>query len=258
MSSEPSGSPADRYHGLGYREMIEWSSRLQREWPLYETVFAEVPERSLLDLGCGPGEHCACFTAQGWTTTGIDVSEAQIADAGKYHPRLEFIASDLGRLEGRLDRQYGAAICVGNVLPNLDDETFTGLLDQLSRAILPGGKLLLHQLEFGPILAGRRRSIGPIFRSDGDRETAFLRIFVPGDDPAWVQFYPTRLIVDPRVDPPVTLDRVESIPMRARRREDLEASLGQAGFAVKELWGGPDRSDHDPETSNDLWLLATR
>lgn len=258
MSSETSGSPADRYQGLGYREMIEWSSRLQREWPLYEAVFTDVPERTLLDLGCGPGEHCARFTVEGWTTTGIDVSQAQIADASTHHPRLEFLVADLGGLEGRLRRQYGAAICVGNVLPNLDDATFTGLLDQLSRAILPGGKLLLHQLEFGPILAGRRRSIGPIFRSDGGRETAFLRIFVPGDDPAWVQFFPTRLIVDPRLDPPVTLDRVESISMRARRGEDLEAALGQAGFAVKELWGGPDRSDHDPETSNDLWLLATR
>jgi SAM-dependent methyltransferase len=238
--------------------MIEWSSRLRREWPLYESMFADVPERSLLDLGCGPGEHCARFTAAGWTTTGIDASEAQIADAKRHHPRLEFIVSDLGQLEGQLDRQYGAAICVGNVLPNLDDETFGRLLEQLSRAILPGGKLLLHQLEFGPILARSRRSIGPIFRTDGERETAFIRIFVPGDDPAWVQFFPTRLVVDPNSDPPVTLDRVESVRMRARRRGEIESALSRAGFEVGEVWGGPDRREHYPEASDDLWMLAAR
>ena len=154
----------DRYEGLKYRGMISWSSRLEREWPLYADVFAGVPERSLLDLGCGPGEHCARFAAEGWRTVGVDVSATQIADARRHHPQLDFVQADLGDLAAALDTRFGAVLCVGNVLPNLDDPTLDAMLGQLARSILPGGRLLLQQLEFGPIRSGRRRSIGPVFR----------------------------------------------------------------------------------------------
>jgi SAM-dependent methyltransferase len=248
----------DRYEGLGYREMIAWSSRLQREWPLFRFAFADVPARTLLDLGCGPGEHCARFASEGWATLGVDVSTAQIESAREHHPRLEFMQSDLGRLGELGDREFGAALCVGNVLPNLDDETFASLLDDLAARIVAGGRVLLHQVEFGPILSRERRCIGPIFRPDGDREVAFLRIFSPGEDNRYVDFFPTRLAIDPRAEEPVSLEKVERVAMRARRREELEAALSERGFEVVGAWGSPEREPHDPATSQDLWLLADR
>lgn len=248
----------DRYEGLGYREMIAWSSRLQREWPLYESVLAPVPARSLLDLGCGPGEHCARFASEGWATLGVDVSATQIDTAREHHPDLDFVRSDLGALSALPDREFGAALCVGNVLPSLDDETLDAMLEQLARRVVAGGVLLIHQLEFGPILSRERRCIGPIFRADGDRETVFLRIFSPGDDDRYVDFFPTRLALDPAAEIPVTIDRVESIRMRARRRPELEQMLARHGFTVEAVYGSPEQTPHDPVAGQDLWILARR
>lgn len=250
----------DRYEGLDYRKMIEWSSRLKREWPLFEQVFAELPERSLLDLGCGPGEHCARFASEGWYTTGVDVSRTQVETAAEFHPDLEFVEADLGKLTDHLDRRYGAALCIGNVLPNLDDRTCSAMFAQLSELLLPGGVLLIQQLEFGPILARKRRSIGPIFQTgEGDApESAFIRIFCPDEDGRTVRFLPTRLLIRPGSDPPVSLDRVESIRWRARRRAEVEEELGKHGFTVEAVWGSPERTDHDPEAGTDLWVVARR
>lgn len=248
----------DRYEGLHYRDMIAWSSRLQREWPLYESVLGDVPVKSLLDLGCGPGEHCARFAAEGWATLGVDVSTTQIASAREHHPELEFLRADLGALDELGGREFGAALCVGNVLPSLDDEAFEAMLDHLASCIVAGGRLLLHQLEFGPILSRDRRSIGPIFRPVENRETAFLRIFSPREDDRYVDFFPTRLLIDPESDPPVTLDRAERVEMRARRRGEIENALAGRGFSIEGVWGSPERTDHDPESGQDLWVLAGR
>jgi len=248
----------DRYEGLDYRAMIAWSARLQREWPMYEQLLADAPHRTLLDLGCGPGEHCARFTAEGWTTLGVDVSSAQIRDARAHHPDLEFAQLDLAHLGELGDRTFGAVLCVGNVLPGLDDETFDAMLDDLSSRIVDGGRLLLHQLEFGPILAGERRSIGPVFTRDEQGESAFIRIFCAAEDPRFVDFFPTRLRVSPGTDPPVSVERVESIRMRARRREEIEAAMASRGFAVLGCWGSPERTPHDGDKGQDLWLLAGR
>jgi SAM-dependent methyltransferase len=253
-------STEDRYAGLDYRAMIQWSSRLSREWPLYERVFDAVPERALLDLGCGPGEHCARFAVEGWVTCGVDVSATQIETARSEHPGLTFSRVDLAELSTQLDRRYGAAICVGNVLPNLDDHALGAMLKALREHLIAGGILVLQQLEFGPILEGRRRSIGPIF-SPIDRagdEAVFLRIFRPGSDERSVTFHPTRfLLTDDRVNP-VRLDRVETVVWRARRVEELRAELLRHDFDPLEVWGGPEMIPHDPTSSPDLWMVARR
>ena len=256
----PSMNQHDRYEGLGYRNMIEWSGRLKREWPLFEQVFTNLPDRSLLDLGCGPGEHCARFASEGWFTTGVDVSKSQIETAREFHPGLEFMVADLGRLSDRLDRRYGAALCIGNVLPNLDDETCSAMLAQLAELMLPGAVLVIQQLEFGPILSRKRRSIGPIFQpAEGAApESAFIRIFCPDEDLRTVSFLPTRLLLRPDNDPPVSLDRVESISWRARRRDEVEEELRRHGFAVERVWGSPERTEHDPDSGTDLWVVARR
>lgn len=250
----------DRYEGLGYRQMIAWSSRLQREWPLFAELFADAPARTVLDLGCGPGEHCARFAAEGWTPTGVDVSRSQVGTAREYHPALEFVQADLGDFESKVSGGFGVALCIGNVLPNLDDATFSAMLGQLARLVLPDGYLLFQQLEFGPILSGKRRSIGPIFQPADDTgpESAFLRIFCPSEDLRRVDFLPVRIRLEPGGDAPAWLDRVERIPWRARRRSEVEEAVAAAGFAVQAVFGGPDKSAHDPESSSDLWVLARR
>ena len=78
-----------------------------------------------------------------------------------------------------------------------------------------------------------------------------------GDD-RFVDFFPTRLAIDPESDPPVSLDRVERVRMRARRRGEIEGALTRRGFSIEGVWGSPEQTDHAPESGQDLWILAAR
>ena len=64
-----------------YRKMVAWPERIRREAPFLEGVFEPAPERKLLDVGCGTGEHSRHFAELGWTAVGVDVSESMIGNA---------------------------------------------------------------------------------------------------------------------------------------------------------------------------------
>ncbi len=61
--------------------MIAWPARIEREAPFLREVLETAPEASVLDLGCGTGEHADFLASRGFRAVGIDRSEAQIAKA---------------------------------------------------------------------------------------------------------------------------------------------------------------------------------
>jgi SAM-dependent methyltransferase len=48
-----------------------------------------------LDVGCGLGDNAAAIAAQGWRTTGFDLSPRAIGWAKRRFPSLDFVAADL-------------------------------------------------------------------------------------------------------------------------------------------------------------------
>lgn len=253
----------DRYGGLGYRHLFAWSARLQREWPFLERVLGAAPERSVIDLGCGPGEHLGRLASEGWSGLGIDTSPAQIEAARAHHPRVDFVQGSMDRLDELTDRRFGAALCLGNVLPNLDDAVLARTLDALARRLLPGGVLVLHLLEYTRILRGERRAIGPVFRpprdgvAEGD-ETIFLRVFAPGPDPRHVHFVAMTMDLHAEGDPAVEVGEVQRIVHRAWTEAELRRALTSAHFTGVTAHGDLLGSAHDPQRSDDLVLVARR
>ena len=86
MSDDPN-RPDDQYSRVNYRRLIAWDTRIKREAPFLLALLDRAPERSVIDLGCGTGEHVAFFADTGVRAVGLDCSEAMIS-AARDHERL--------------------------------------------------------------------------------------------------------------------------------------------------------------------------
>ena len=66
------------------------------------------PPASVIDVGCGTGEHAALLSQRGFEVTGVDADEDMVRRARALHPEVEFITADVHTLQ--LERVFDAAI----------------------------------------------------------------------------------------------------------------------------------------------------
>ncbi|HVT66908.1 MAG TPA: class I SAM-dependent methyltransferase [Trebonia sp.] len=115
------------------------------------------------DLGCGPGRITARLRALGLDAFGADVSPAMIGVARGEHPGLRF---DVGSTDALAVADGGLAgiVCWYSVI-HAAPEDMPGYFAEFSRALAPGGHLLLGFFESGggPV-AALRHTVAPAFR----------------------------------------------------------------------------------------------
>jgi ubiquinone/menaquinone biosynthesis C-methylase UbiE len=105
------------------------------------------PAGSLLDVGCGGGSHTAAFAAAGWSTVGIDPSDAQLRLA-----RTRGCDVVLGRAES-LPFEDASFDAVVSVWTHTDIDDWRGALREIRRVLRPGGPFVylgVHPCFVGP------------------------------------------------------------------------------------------------------------
>ena len=254
--SEPH-DPNDPYSRLSYRRLIAWPERIQREAPFLREILASAPTQRLLDLGCGTGEHARFLQEEGFAVTGVDASEAQLAQAREAGPGPEFVKGDLAALGAAVSGPFGAAISLGNSLPHLFEEGMTSFLAGLSGLLRPGSPVLFQLLNYDRILDQRITSLPLNVREDDAERVVFLRLMDPRPD-GTVLFNPTTLRWRPGVEPPVEVVTGKNVVLKGWRRAELEAALADAGFRIEEVLGGMKRENWDAAASSDTVVLARR
>lgn len=249
--------PNDPYARLSYRRLIAWPARIQREAPFLREVLAGAPSKRLLDLGCGTGEHARFLQEEGFDVTGVDASEAQLAQAREAGPGPAFVKGDLAELGSSVTGPFGAAISLGNGLPHLHAPEMARFLEHLARLLAPGAPVLFQLLNYDRILDGRVTSLPLNVREDEGERVVFLRLMDPRPD-GTVLFNPTTLRWRPGAEPPVEVLAGKNVVLKGWRRAELEAALGRAGFRVEAAFGGVKRERWDAAASSDTVLLARR
>ncbi len=256
----PPGTSPDPYARLPYRRLFDWKERLERESPFLLDILRQGPHASLLDLGCGTGEHATYFARAGFQVVGVDRSSAQLEQARQKAENLpvRFVEADISHLENALDQRFGSSFCLGNTLVHvLETQGLESTCRGVHAALYADGSWTTQILNYERIVSGGDRHLPLQFRADGNGEIVFLRLLRPLPE-GRVQFFPTVLRLNPDAEVPVEVVTSHATTLRAWQRHDLEPVLRQAGFDriawYGDLRGGP----FDPQTSTDLVFVATR
>jgi SAM-dependent methyltransferase len=230
----------------------------EAECDLVERVFAQFGEgefRSILDLGCGTGNHAIPLARRGYQVLGIDRAEAMIErareKAGPGGPAFEL--GDIRDL--RLGREFDAVLVLFAVLgyQHTDEDVLAAL--RTARAHLRPGGLLLFDVWYGPAVLRekpehRERTVesgtGRIVRSsDGRLDEAHHLCTVDFR----VQRYEDDALVS---------ETEESHGMRYFFAPELEAFLASAGLEFVRLGAFPDvDAEPDDTTWNVLGVSTT-
>jgi ubiquinone/menaquinone biosynthesis C-methylase UbiE len=106
------------------------------------------PGAQVLDVGCGYGRHAMELAARGFRVFGLDLSTQLLVRGGEEAERrglsIEFVHGDMREIA--YDSQFEGAYCVFSTFGYFDDETNKKTLANVSRALKPGGRLLLEIL----------------------------------------------------------------------------------------------------------------
>jgi 2-polyprenyl-3-methyl-5-hydroxy-6-metoxy-1,4-benzoquinol methylase len=104
----------------------------------------------ILDVGCGTGRHAIELSKRGYTVTGIDLSETQLArareKAEQNNVKINFLQRDARNLS--FDREFDMAImlCEGGFPLMETDEMNYRILNSATRSLRENGKLIFTTL----------------------------------------------------------------------------------------------------------------
>ncbi len=269
----------DHFQSGDYRSLIDWAPRLRREAPFLSEVFGHPGEGTIVDLGCGTGEHARWLASVGWHALGVDSSEKQIESARSYEGEFGargpyFRQADMLELdevcawakansafprEALPDgREFAGALCVGNVLPYFEEEELEPRLAALARHLAPGAPLLVQLLNYQRIRAKDVRALPLNVRPDPENtqgEIVWLRL-LSVDDEKHLWFHPATLEFRPADEEPLQLRSARRIRVRSWTAEELESLVARAGFRDFRRYGGMNRGKFVPEESHDLVFTA--
>jgi SAM-dependent methyltransferase len=249
----------DAFSRLQYRRYVAWSSRIQREAPLILETLGRTPGRKVLDLGCGTGEHSRFLAEQGFQVVGIDLSETLLAEARSEEiSRIQYMQSDLRDLAGLNLQGFEGAVCLGNTLVNLQDESGLERFAQgLSQSLLPGARLLVQILNYAGLRKRNVRYLPLNFLHEEEEERVFLRMMQFCPD-GMVRFYPTTLRLNPGSETPVEVIHTREVELKGWELGELKPILEKNGFRVVRILGDMVDAPFEAVESGDLVLIAER
>lgn len=227
----------------GYGVLAQHYSRLfplnERQRGFFEHLLASGPVNSVLDVGCGTGEHLSWFSSRNIRTWGLEPDPAMFRELERRQwpgrvPQL--LRAGVQELPAALGERVDLVLCLGNTLPHLPGRTAAqhavrGMAETLS----PGGRLVLQTVHFDRVLADGQASFPVIRRDlpDGGR-ISFSREYDLTE-------LPERLLFRTCLSTPDGEERA-AWPLVPLRQAEIERILMQAGFREIETFGDYDRS----------------
>lgn len=216
---------------------------------------------TLLDLGCGTGNHDFCLAKRGIRVTGVDMSETMLAcakersmaEAGALSPLPEFFPGDVRGLA--LGRRFDAALSLFHVMSYQQRQEDALAMLQSAYVHLKDSGLFLFDFWHGPGVLGEPPEVRT--RRLENEHVTMDRVSRPehrADDKLVIVHFEIRLTE--KKSGKVTLLREEH-PMRYWFLPELRSLAGRVGFSVM-AEGGWMREGAPLPSDWYAWMLLKR
>lgn len=201
----------------------------------YAAIVDELGARSVIDVGCGTGVLAIMLAGRGCDVTGVDPAGAML-DVARAKPGAEQVRWVHGSAEALpADLSADLAVMTGNVAQVfLTDEHWLGTLRPIHAALVPSGHLVFEtripERRAWEEWAGWGSST---YQVEGVGEVRDTFELVEVNEP-YVTFSSDNTLPDGSVVPSRSTLIFRSMP-------ELERTLKEAGFSIREVRDAPDR-----------------
>lgn len=238
----------------GYDRMMDAERRVQRATEFLQTLRQRDSFDSVIDAGCGSGHFAIAAARLGCGTLGIDLSEGMLDIARRTAQRngvdIEWRQGSLAQVDQLTSAPADLVLCMGNTLPHvLDPDELAASCRAFFNALKPGGRAVVHLLNYDRLLATRERIVD-IDRA-GDLE--FIR-FYDYWGPNLINF--NVLTIDWSKTP--AKHQIESVELRPYRHQEVRQAMINAGFGICYPCGSLQLGPFHPHQSDVLILIAVK
>lgn len=248
-----------------YDLTFSWSQRLAKEIPFLVKHLKKNNAKTVLDLGCGTGEHVIALAKLGFKTTGVDANEDMLANATEklakqkenVRKNIEFIPIPLSDIESLGERSFDVVFCIGNMLPNILN--YEKELPLLKKVLNPKATLIIQIKNFDQLMEEKERFISLNFSygesgDEWEKEFAFLRFYDFRRD-GLLNINIETLVSDGRAWRSYGIETNVQKPILKR---NLTHSLKTLGFSKIQLLGNFQGEAYDKDKSPLLIAICNR
>jgi len=191
--------------------------------------FSPQSAKSLLDIGCGTGNHASFMSALGYKITGVDMSEEMIENAKtKQIPNSQFI---VGRAsEFRLQERFDVITSLFHVLSyQTDNFQLLGMISNIAEHLNPEG-LFVFDFWYAPAVMTERPSVRIKRLEDNDIKVTRIAepVLIVNENKVEVNF---ELLIEDKHNKQLTVVR-ELHPMRYFSVPEIEMLLESYGMQL--------------------------
>ncbi len=220
-----------------------------REVAFIESALAPPAGGAVLDLACGYGRHAIGLAARGHRVTGVDFNPHYLAvaeqDARAAGAAVTWTQGDMRALP--FEREFDGVYSYFTSFGYFSDAENERVIAGVARALKSGGRFLLDMTNRDWILTHPQQRIW------NQLEDGSLLMEEVSLDLRKSLVITRQIHIAPEGGTRLT----KEYQLRAYTCAELTALFARHGLAVREVWGGADRSEYSTE-SRRLVLLAAR
>jgi len=170
-----------------YYASVDNKNRLEHELPDLIKLFKENNVKSIIDIGCGTGDHSIEFAKHGFKMIGIDRSKGMIAESNRRRQSISkeakenvrFYCGDFEEELAALKEKFDAAIFMGNTLPH-NPHKHQDVVEKAMQSLNEKGIMVFQITNFEKVLKANKRFLSFNFaklKDEPKKEYAFLEFY---------------------------------------------------------------------------------